>query len=171
MIVTGSPTKSIVSVWARTRPDMSSPATRSPTGSGPCQIPLHGPREFVCTPTRPDPRTKSVHVEIEGTSRRPDKIGGRVGDPSGRLVWSGRVRLVEFRNDTTRPDQRQSLQARLRYELRDAILTCNRKLTGVSLIYRTEPTAKSGKTGKLTSKKRMRPELSVNSRRNPWSQS
>jgi len=64
-------------------------------------------------PTRPDPRTKSVHVEIEQTSLRPDKVGGLVGDPSGPSVWSGRVRVVEFRNDTTRPDQRQSLVGRV----------------------------------------------------------
>ena len=47
-------------------------------------------------PTRPDPRTKSVHVEVERTSPRLDKVGGLVGDPSGPWVWSGRVRLVEF---------------------------------------------------------------------------
>ena len=51
-------------------------------------------------------QTKSVHVETEQTSQRPD--GGLVGDPSGPWVWSGRVPVVEFRNDTTRPDQRQS---------------------------------------------------------------
>jgi len=33
--------------------------------------------------TRPDPRTKSVHVEIEQASLRPDKVRGLVGDPSG----------------------------------------------------------------------------------------
>jgi len=91
-----------------TRPDMSAPATRSPTKSGPYQIPPYGPTDFVCDPTRPDPRTKSVHVEIERTSLRLDKVRGLIGDPSGPWVWSGRVRVVEFRNDTTRPDQRQS---------------------------------------------------------------
>jgi len=63
----------------------------------------------LCVPTRPDPQTKSTHVEIERTSLRPDKVRGLVGDPSGPWVGSGRVRVVEFRNDTTRPDQRQSL--------------------------------------------------------------
>ena len=74
-----------------------------------CQSSLHGPTDVVCDPSRPDPRTKSVHVETERTSLRPDKVGGLVGDPRGLWVWSGRVRVVEFRNDTTRPDQRQSL--------------------------------------------------------------
>jgi len=70
---------------------------------------IHGPTDFVCDPTRPEPRAKSVRVEIERTSLRPDKVRGLVGDPSGPWVWFGRVRVVEFRNETTRPDQRQSL--------------------------------------------------------------
>ena len=36
--------------------------------------------------------------------------------------------------------------------IRDDILTCARKPTGVSLIYRTEPTTKKCKTEKLKSK-------------------
>jgi len=41
-------------------------------------------------PTRPDPRTKSVHIEICRTSLRPDKVRWLVGDPSGPwVVWSG----------------------------------------------------------------------------------
>ena len=36
--------------------------------------------------------------------------------------------------------------------IRDAILTCARKPTRVSLIYRTEPTTKKCKTEKLKSK-------------------
>jgi len=63
--------------------------------------------------TRPDPRTKSVRVEIERTSLRSDKVRGLVRDPSGPWIWSGRVRVVEFRSDTTRPDQRQSLARNL----------------------------------------------------------
>ena len=48
--------------------------------------------------TRPDTRTKSVHVEIEQTSPRPDKVGRLVEHPSGpdetlskisHKVWSG----------------------------------------------------------------------------------
>jgi len=70
---------------------------------------IHRPTGFVYDTARPDPRTKSVHVEIERKSLRPDKVRGLVGDPSGPWVWSGRVRVVEFRNDTTRPDQRQGL--------------------------------------------------------------
>ena len=84
----------------RTRPDMSAPATSSPTKSAPCQAPLHGLTDFVCDPTRPDPRTKAVQKVLRGCVRRPKR--------SVCLVWSGRVRVVEFKNDTTRPDQRQS---------------------------------------------------------------
>ena len=90
-----------------TRPDMSAPVTSFPTKSGPCQIPLHGPTDFVCDPTRPD-QTNGQSPYMR-TRLRPDKVRGLVGDPSGPWVWSGRVRVVEVRNDTTRPDQRQSL--------------------------------------------------------------
>jgi len=40
----------------------------------------------------------------------------------------------------------------IRYDTRDATLTCDRKPTRVSLIYRTEPTTKKCKTEKLKSK-------------------
>jgi len=53
----------------------------------------------------------------------------------------------------------------------DAILTCARKLTRVSLIYHTEPTTKRCKTEKLKSKKRICSEVTVNSLRNPCNQS
>ena len=44
----------------------------------------------------------------------------------------------------------------LRYDtIRDAILTCARKPTRVSLIYRTEPTTKKCKTEKLKVKRDM----------------
>jgi len=46
--------------------------------------------------------------------------------------------------------------------VRDAILTCARKLTRVSLTYRTEPTTNQWKT-KLKGKKRICSEVSVNS--------
>ena len=51
------------------------------------------------------PKGEIVHVEIERTSLRPDKVRGLVGDPSGQWVWSGLVRVEEFRNDRTRTDQ------------------------------------------------------------------
>ena len=95
----------------RTRPDLSAPATRSPTKSGPCQIPLHGPTDFVCDPTRPDqthgqsPYMSRLSGQVYTTRQ---SLRGLVRDPSGPSVWSGRVRVVEFRNDATRPDQRQS---------------------------------------------------------------
>jgi len=61
----------------------------------------------------------------------------------------------------------------IRYDTtRDAILTCARKLTRVSLVYRTEPTTKSGKQKKTKKQKnRICSEVSVNSPRNSWSQS
>jgi len=63
--------------------------------------------------TRPDPRTKSVHVEIERTSLRPDKVRiaylsetradriglclrDRVVDAGGSPTKSRRVRVAEF---------------------------------------------------------------------------
>jgi len=52
--------------------------------------------------------------------------------------------------------------------IRDAILTCAQKLTRVSLIYRTEPTTKKWKTGKLKSKKRICSDVSVNSPRSQF---
>ena len=66
--------------------------------------------EFVYDPSRPDPRAKSVHVEIERTSLRLDKVRGLVGDPSGPWVWSDRARAEFYYTDTdsTRPDQTKS---------------------------------------------------------------
>jgi len=78
------------------------------SGACPCSGIWHGPTDFVCDPTRPDQRTKSAHVETERTSLRPDKIRGLVGDPSGPLVLSGRVRSgpcsgIQKRHDQTQP--------------------------------------------------------------------
>jgi len=59
----------------------------------------------------------------------------------------------------------------IRYDtIRDAILTCARKPTWVSLIYRTEPTTKKCKTEKKTkSRKQICSEITVNSPANPRS--
>ena len=59
----------------------------------------------------------------------------------------------------------------IRYDtIRDAILTCARKPTRVSLIYRTEPTTKKCKNRKKTkSRKQVCPEITVNSPGNPCS--
>ena len=54
---------------------------------------------------------------------------------------------------------------------RDVIFTCAQKPTLVSLLYRTEPTTEKCKTEKVNSKKLICSEVSVNSPRNPWSQS
>jgi len=67
------------------------------------QIPLYtNPRTLF--ETRPD--------ETHGQSPYMSRLSGQVDDQTKSadlLVWSGRVRVVEFRNDTARPDQRQSL--------------------------------------------------------------
>ena len=58
----------------------------------------------------------------------------------------------------------------LRYDtIRDAILTCARKPTWVSLIYRTEPTTKKCKNRKTKSRKQICSEMTVNSPGNPCS--
>ena len=54
-----------------------------------------------------------------------------------------------------------------RYDtIRDAILTCARKPTWVSLIYRTEPTTKMWKNRKTKSRKQICSEITVNSPEN-----
>ena len=79
--------------------------TLSLVGSGRAVSKFHYTRTHgLCL--RPDP-TRPTDKEIEWASLRPDKVRGLAGDPSGPWVWSGRVRVVEFRNDTTRPDQGQ----------------------------------------------------------------
>ena len=54
--------------------------------------------------------------------------------------------------------------------IRDATLTCARKPTWVSLIYRTEPTTKKCKNRKTKSRKQICSEITVNSPRNPCSE-
>ena len=51
------------------------------------------------------------------------------------------------------------------------VMACTQKLTWVSLIYHTEPTAKKWKAEKLKSTERIRWEVSVNGSGNPGSQS
>ena len=58
-----------------------------------------------------------------------------------------------------------------RYDtIRDAILTCARKPTWVSLIYRTEPTTKKSKNRKTKSRKQICSEITVNSPGNSCSE-
>ena len=54
--------------------------------------------------------------------------------------------------------------------IRDAVLTCDRQPTRVSLIYRTEPTAKKCKNRKTKSRKHICSEITVNSLGNPCSE-
>ena len=61
--------------------------------------------------------------------------------------------------------------ARIRYDtIRDAILTCARKPTWVSLIYSTEPTTKKCKNGKTKSREQTCSEITVNSPKNSCSE-
>jgi len=52
--------------------------------------------------------------------------------------------------------------------IRDVILTCARKPTWISLIYRTQPTTKKCKNRKTKSRKQICSEITVNSPGNPW---
>ena len=54
--------------------------------------------------------------------------------------------------------------------IRDAILTCARKPTWISLIYRTQPTTKKCKNRKTKSRKQICSEITVNSPGNPCSE-
>ena len=60
---------------------------------------LHG----LCDQTRSDQTdVQSPYVSrLSGQVYDQTKSGGLVGDPSGSLVWSGRVRLVEFGHNCT----------------------------------------------------------------------
>jgi len=59
----------------------------------------------------------------------------------------------------------------IRYDtIRDAILTCARKPTWVSLIYRTQPTTTKCKNRKTKSRKQTCSEITVNSPGNPCSE-
>ena len=59
----------------------------------------------------------------------------------------------------------------IRYDtIRDAILTCARKPTWVSLIYRMQPTTKKCKNGTTKSRKQICSEITVNSPGNPCSE-
>jgi len=74
------------------------------------------------------------------------------------LVWTGHC---------CRAVCRFCVHCAVRYEIRDASLTCARKPTRVSLICRTEPTTKKWKTEKLKSQKQICSEVSVNTSGNP----
>jgi len=96
---------SFLNSTTRTRPDMSASATRSPTKTAPCQIPLYtDPRTWSAT--RPDqthgqsPYMSRLSRQSPRTCRRPKWSLG--------LVWSGPRSGIEERHDQTR-DQRRSL--------------------------------------------------------------
>ena len=80
-------------------------------------------------------------------------------------LWSRPMHMQKSRSHVT---------IRIRYDtigLRDAILTCARKPTWVSLIYRTEPTTKKCKNRKKTkSRTQICSEITVNSLGNPGSE-
>jgi len=91
---------SLLNPTTRTRPDMSAPATRSPTKSGPCQTPLHAPTDFVCDPTRPDQthgRSPYMSTTRQGrrTCRRPKRSVGPVRSVQWNLDVTRRVRRLQ----------------------------------------------------------------------------
>jgi len=99
-----------------TRPDKTYPRLRSGLRQSLDRVKFHymDPRTLSATRPRSDPRKKSVHVETtERTSLYDQTKSAELSETQAvrgsGLVWSGRVRVVESRNDTTRPDQRQNL--------------------------------------------------------------
>ena len=67
--------------------------------------------------------------------------------------------------------ERIGLVSGMKYDtIRDAILTCARQPTRVSLIYRTEPTTKKCKNRETKSIKQICSEITVNSPGNPCSE-
>jgi len=96
------------------------------------------------------PRTRTRH---SGTSRIP-------------LLFSGSRRFVYYVRRAA------GRWAELMYDtIRDAILTCARKPSWVSLIYRTETTTKKCKNRRTKSRKQICSEITVNSLGNPCSES
>jgi len=96
------------------------------------------------------PRTRTRH---SGTSRIP-------------ILFSGSRRFVYYVRRAA------GRWAELMYDtIRDAILTCARKPSWVSLIYRTEPTTKKCKNRKTKSRKQICSEITVNRLGNPCSES
>ena len=82
--------------------------TWSLVGSGRLVSKFHYTDPGTLSATRPD-QTRLTDKVSPYMSRLSGQVYDQTGDPSGPWVWSGRVRAVELRNDTTRPDQRQSL--------------------------------------------------------------
>ena len=91
------PVRSVKWNLARPRPTR---LCRSLVGCGRVVSKFHYTDPRTLSETRPD--------QIHGHSPYMSRLSGQVYD-SGLWVWSGRVREMEFRHDTTRPDQRQSL--------------------------------------------------------------
>ena len=95
----------------------------------------------------------------------PVRVDRTVGQADGRSVSVGR-RLERDLHVLGR----RSVDS-LRYDtIRDAILTCARKPTWISLIYRTQPTTKKCKNRKTKSTKQICSEITVNSPGNPCSE-
>jgi len=93
-----------------TRPDHTCPRLRPDFRQSLVRVKFHymDPADFASRPDQTH-RQSSHMSRLSGQVYDQKKVRGLVGDPSGLWVWSGRVRVVESRNDTTRPDQRQSL--------------------------------------------------------------
>ena len=106
----------------------------------------------------------ACHSGTNSTAKPKDCAGRYVSQDSANCCTAGQEKAVEHiqknrSNDTIRYDT-----------IRDAILTCARKPTWVSLIYRTEPTTKKCKKNRKTkSRKQICSEITVNSPGNPCS--
>ena len=141
------------------------------------------PRVTALTPPAAGARAASNQLDVAAAvDRRDRRTDGRTAD---RFIDAHGQRQCTDRETLQKRKFLYSAKHRItlwnvvllryyRYDTtRDAILTCARKPTRVSLIYCTEPTTKKCKKTdkKLKSKKRICSEVTVNSPENPCSQS
>ena len=117
--------------------------------------------------------SSSGRVDVISARHYQQQPGGRAAQcplddhaascPAGRVLMRSQVARGK--------SARRQWHTRIRYDtIRDAILTCARKPTWVSLIYRTQPTTKKCKNRKTKSRKQICSEITVNSPGNPCSE-
>ena len=144
-------------------PEFSTLTTRLPSHQGNILF-FNLQRPWIWLPLRP-----TVHSKLQENSNAPEhKV-------RPTFVWNFVINswLRTFFHSIARPSQRVvNLFDRGGHDtIRCAILTCARKPTWVSFIYRTETTTQTWTTEKLKSKKRICSEVTVNSPEKPCSQS
>ena len=104
---------SLKSGWSRPCSRAPVPTTANAGRSNVSRVQLHGYSEIMrvmskfhfTDPTRPDPQTAVVDLSAQSRHVRTVSVD-LVRSGLRQSPW---VRVVEFRNDTVRPDQRQSL--------------------------------------------------------------